>query len=102
MWLRHRIFRYRGAWRFVHALRHLGAGSEIIFGSNAQLTPNFVQDSWIHDHTHCEDDAQCTEHTDGIGMVDTGGSSTYDTVNHNNKRVPVQHESQNKAIAMSQ
>ena len=61
-----------------------GWGSGIVVGTNSSATPNLMQDNWIHDAADCEQDSACTEHTDGIGMVNTNSSSSYVTLNHNN------------------
>jgi hypothetical protein len=62
-----------------------GWGSGIVFnGANTSATPDLFQDDWLHDQADCEQDSHCTEHTDGIGNVETGGQSEYVTLNHNN------------------
>jgi hypothetical protein len=59
-----------------------GFGSGIILGSNTAATPILIQDNWLHDQSDCPNG--CDYHTDGIGMVNTGGSSSYVTIDHNN------------------
>jgi hypothetical protein len=61
-----------------------GFQSGIIVGGNTSATPNLIQDNWLHDQGQCINVSDCPFHTDGIGMVDTGGSSSYLTINHNN------------------
>jgi hypothetical protein len=61
-----------------------GYQSGIIVGPNSAATPNFIQDNWMHDQGQCLEVSNCLTHADGIGMVDTGGSSSYITINHNN------------------
>jgi hypothetical protein len=60
-----------------------GFGSGIILGGGGDAArPNIIEDTWIHDPADCPDG--CTTHQDGIGMVDTGGTLSYVTLNHNN------------------
>ena len=61
-----------------------GWGSGIVVGTNSSSTPNLIQDNWLHDQAACERDSSCTEHTDGIGMVNSNSSTSYVTLNHNN------------------
>jgi hypothetical protein len=65
-----------------------GYQSGIIVGSsggkNTAATPNLIQDNWLHDQGQCIEHSGCLTHADGIGMVDTGGSVNYLTINHNN------------------
>ena len=61
-----------------------GWGSGIITGPNTSATPITIQNNWIHDEGDCDSDNNCSEHTDGIGMVDTGSTSSYITIDHNN------------------
>lgn len=61
-----------------------GYQSGIIVGSNSAATPNLIQDNWMHDQGQCMEVPECPTHADGIGMVDTGGTSSYITINHNN------------------
>ena len=62
-----------------------GYGSGIVVGTNSSSTPNLIENNWLHDTADCDDDRPtCTEHPDGIGMVNTGSSSSYVTLNHNN------------------
>jgi hypothetical protein len=58
--------------------------SGLLVGENTAATPNLVQDNWMHDQGQCMEEPKCTTHADGIGMVDTGGSSSYITIDHNN------------------
>ena len=53
-------------------------------GANTAATPNLIEDNWLHDQGQCLEHAGCPTHADGIGMVDTGGSASYITINHNN------------------
>jgi hypothetical protein len=53
-------------------------------GKNISATPNLIQDNWLHDQGQCLEEPTCPTHADGIGMVDTGGSADYITINHNN------------------
>jgi hypothetical protein len=53
-------------------------------GKNTSATPNLIQDNWLHDQGQCLEEPTCPTHADGIGMVDTGGSADYITINHNN------------------
>lgn len=59
-----------------------GFGSGIILGSNTSATPILIQNNWLHDQSTCP--AGCLYHTDGIGQVNTGSSSSYVTIDHNN------------------
>jgi len=61
-----------------------GYMSGLIVGQNTAATPNLIQDNWMHDQGQCMEEPSCTTHADGIGMVDTGGSSSYITIDHNN------------------
>ena len=56
----------------------------ILGGANTAATPNLIQDNWLHDQGQCLEAAGCPTHADGIGMVDTGGTAAYTTINHNN------------------
>ena len=58
--------------------------SGIILGDNTAATPNVIRDNWMHDQGQCMEEPKCTTHADGIGMVDTGGTSSYVTIDHNN------------------
>ena len=62
-----------------------GGGGYIIVGPNTSATPSLIQDNWMHDQAACSEDTSCTQHPDGIGMVNTGSSSGYITINHNNE-----------------
>ena len=70
-----------------------GWDSGIILGPNTSATPINISDNWLHDQGDCEHDSGCSTHADGIGMVDTGGSSSYVTINHNN--MPFIHDNTN-------
>jgi hypothetical protein len=61
-----------------------GFDSGIILGPNGSATPVNISDNWLHDQGDCINAGSCTSHADGIGMVDTGSSSSYVTLNHNN------------------
>ena len=65
----------------------------IILGANTSATPILIQDSWLHDQGDCWDAPSCTTHDDGIGVVDTGTTSSYITINHNN--MPFVHDNTN-------
>lgn len=56
----------------------------IMGGNNTSATPNIIQDNWLHDQGQCMEQPGCPTHADGIGMVDTGGTASYITINHNN------------------
>ena len=56
----------------------------ILGGTNTAATPNIFEDNWLHDQGLCMDVPGCPTHEDGIGMVDTGGTAQYVTINHNN------------------
>lgn len=60
-----------------------GFGSGIILGANTAATPILIQDNWLHDQSNCPD-GTCLYHSDGIGQVNTGASSSYITIDHNN------------------
>lgn len=63
-----------------------GWSTGIILGPNSVSTPILFEDNWLHDQSNCNDyyPDPCSTHADGIGMVDTGGTSSYVTINHNN------------------
>ena len=56
----------------------------ILGGTNTAATPNVIQDNYLHDQGQCMEIPGCPTHADGIGMVDTGGTAQYITINHNN------------------
>lgn len=56
----------------------------ILGGDNTAATPNVFEDNWMHDQGQCLEYSGCLTHADGIGMVDTGGTAKYITINHNN------------------
>jgi hypothetical protein len=56
----------------------------IMGGDNTAATPNVISENWLHDQGQCLEYSGCLTHADGIGMVDTGGTASYITINHNN------------------
>lgn len=56
----------------------------ILGGDNTAATPIVIEDNWLHDQGQCLEQPGCPTHADGIGMVDTGGTAKYITINHNN------------------
>jgi hypothetical protein len=56
----------------------------ILGGTNTSATPNVFEDNYLHDQGQCMEHSGCLTHADGIGMVDTGGTAQYITINHNN------------------
>jgi hypothetical protein len=59
-----------------------GFGDGLLLGPNTAATPILIQDNWLHDQSDCPND--CLYHTNGIGQVNTGSSTSYVTINHNN------------------